>query len=490
MTDTPIQPFLQHPWRARDHWTPRAPAGAGERAQFDPGTGERFALVADQSAADVEAHIGDIRTIYDAADPPAIATRGERLRAMAAAVSSSAGDLGDLDARCTGKLLSEAVAAARAGAAVLDYYAALLDGDDPFREEPTPIATSVHQRIDRLPLGLVACILPFNFPVPQACARLAMLLASGNAAVFKGSELAQPPLLALEELAVDAGLPRWAFSVITGDAEAGRALTASPLVDGVCFTGGIPTGQAVAAAAARDLKRVVLELGGLTPFLVLADADLDRAVPAAVQAGFGFQGQACNAGSLLLVQKPIFDEVVDRVAAGADGLAVGHQLEEAVTFGPMISDAQRERVAELVDAALAAGAVRRTRRTAADMPPQGWFHPPTVLTDVPAGATVAREETFGPVVVARAFDDELDVARELNRSPYGLAASVWSADQRRARRLRDALRVGVVYVNCHGAIPRNAPWGGFRLSGTGRLYGRDGLYAFTEARQSYEQEAS
>jgi acyl-CoA reductase-like NAD-dependent aldehyde dehydrogenase len=472
-------------WSSRRQWRPDGGGGdAGRwRPQLDPGTGQPFTEVLDLTAAEATARLEQIRASYRPDRLPPAAERAELLLAMAALVEDHAGDLGELDALCTGKLRPHALGTAQAGAAILRYYAGLLDAETYSAELPAD-QPGARQFVDRLPVGLAACILPWNFPLSQGCARLAMLFAAGCAGVFKGSELAQPPLLALAELAAEAGLPPWAFSVVTGGGEIGQVLTESPLTDAICFTGGIGTGIAVAQAAARSLKRVILELGGKTPFVVFADADLDRALEVALSAGFGFQGQACNAGSLLLVDEAVYPEFAARFSERAADLTIGYQLSADTEVGPVISAAQRSRVGSLVDAALADGAWLRAGGSAAGG--DGFFYQPTVLSDVPAGTPVATEEVFGPVVNLRSFTTEDEVISSVNDSPYGLAATVWTTSAERVDRMRATLRTGQLYVNTHGQVPRNTPWGGFRLSGVGRLYGRDGLFAFTEARQTYE----
>jgi betaine-aldehyde dehydrogenase len=472
-------------WSSRAQWRPgiAGAAGGSWRPQTDPGTGQPFTRVLDLGTEQVARHLERMRAAYQPGALP-LGERAAMLLRMAEAVERNAGDLGELDALCTGKLHSQAVATARAGAAILRYYAGLLD-PDPYSVVLEPDQPGARQIVDRVPVGMVACILPWNFPLSQGCARLAMLLAAGSAGVFKGSELAQPPLLALEELAQEAGLPEWAFSVVTGGPEAGQLLCESPLVDAVCFTGGSATGQAVAQAAMRTFKRLILELGGKTPFAVFADADLGAALEVALTAGFGFQGQACNAGSLLLVEEPVYSEFVERLSARAAALRIGHQMAAATEIGPMISARQRDRVAAIVTEAVRAGACVHAGGGPASDRGEGFFYQPTVLSQVPPATAMATEEVFGPAVSVSSFTTEAEIVQRVNGTEYGLAATIWTSDAARADRLRGALRTGQLYVNTHGQVPRNAPWGGFRHSGLGRLYGRDGLYAFTEARQTY-----
>jgi len=478
--------LLSGRWSSTTEWGPRSASRVGVwREQSDPGTGRTIARVADQDAAEVEAHVAAVRSEYLASAPIPVIERARLLRGFADLVDELAPDLAELDALCTGKVVGLSAATAASGSQVLRYYADLIE-QRPLGELIEPVAVGAKQRIDRLPVGLVGCILPWNFPLSQACARVAMLFGAGNSAIFKGSELAQPPLLALEQLAGEAGLPGWAFSLITGGADAGRALVESELVDGLCFTGGIGTGVEIARESARSLKRLVLELGGRTPNVYFADAIGDRAVRGAVAAAFGFQGQACNAGAQLIIEASGFNEFVAAVADRASQLRVGHQLAPKTEFGPVISDAALTRIEEAVADAVDRGARVLTGGKRLCSNEGGHFYAPTVLTGVSPDSRLACEEAFGPVVVAQPFTDESELIERINSSPYGLAAAVWGRDLRRTERFAARLRVGVAYVNCHGPIPRNAPWGGFRMSGLGRLYGAEGLFAFTEARQTYQ----
>jgi acyl-CoA reductase-like NAD-dependent aldehyde dehydrogenase len=472
-------------WSSIRDWLPIGESRGGWRWQIDPGTGDEVGRVADQTPGDVDAHLREVRTTYTRAPRLTAGERAALLRECAARVEALASDLGEVDSLCTGKLRAVSTATALSGAQVLRYYADLVE-EFPLGGALAPIGPGSRQWVDRLPVGMVACILPWNFPLSQGCARLAMLFASGNAAVFKASELAQPPLLALEQVAAEAGLPRWAFSVVTGGPDAGRALVESRWIDGVCFTGGIGTGVAIAQTAMTSLKRLVLELGGRTPNVFFADATGERAVAGAVAAGFGFQGQACTAGAELIVEEAAFDEFVAATVDRASKLRVGHQLADETEFGPMISARAVQRIEAAVAEAVEQGANVLTGGTRLSTTNGGFYYAPTVITDVPAGCALLAEEVFGPVVAARRFCSEAELADQINDSSFGLAAAVWGRDLERVGRFAENLRVGVTYINCHGQIARNAPWGGFRMSGLGRLYGTDGLLAFTDARQTYQ----
>lgn len=473
-------------WSNVTRWHPRIKSTSDGRwrPQLDPGTGRPFAHVADLAPEVVHEHLKKIRKAYDSATIPSVAERAKLLETLSVKVADAADDLGELDALCTGKLRSDATATALAGARIIEYYAHQLSGD-PFSQRPDSLITGVRQVVERVPVGIGACILPWNFPLSQSCARLAMLFAAGNGGVFKGSELAQPPLLALEEIVHEVGLPEWAFSVLTGGPDVGQALVDAPEIDAVCFTGGVATGLNVAGRAMRTLKRVILELGGKTPYAVFADANLDAAIEVGLEAAYKSQGQACHAGSLFVVELSVFEEFITRFAALAADLQMGHQLSPDTTIGPVISEPQRSRIADAVREAIQDGARLHAGGEASLSETGGFYYRPTVLSDVPVTARAAKEELFGPVVVAQPFTEESEVVALVNESSYGLAAALWTSDEARAERLRSSMRTGQVYVNTHGQIGVNVPWGGFRRSGLGRLYGRDGLYAFTEARTSY-----
>lgn len=474
-------------WEKRAVWTPRS-AGvvASCRPQRDPGSGEVICEVAEAAPEEVKTWVTRVAEGYWDSGLWPLAQRREWLARLADFVEASAESLGRLDSRCTGKLLSEGVRTARSGATLLRYFAGILD-EGVFHRALNSVGPSVSQWVDRLPVGVIACILPWNYPVSQACARVAMLLASGNAVILKGSELAQPPLVALAELAEQARIPEFALSVVTGGPGAGATLVGHPDVDGICFTGGVPTGIRVAAESSVSLKRTVLELGGKTPDIVLVDADLGSAVEGLIAASFRNQGQVCSAAANIFVERPRYEEFVDALAKRTERLKVGYQLAPDTDLGPVISEEAKVRIETMIQDAISSGATVLARSGGgSDLPRRGYYVPATLLADVPSTCRLASEETFGPVTVVAPFDDLEEVVHGVNASEYGLAAGVWGGYDGRATHLAQQLRAGVIWLNCHGPIPPNAPWGGFRLSGLGRLYGLDGLLAFTEARATYE----
>jgi phenylacetaldehyde dehydrogenase len=330
----------------------------------------------------------------------------------------------------------------------------------------------------RQPVGVVAQILPWNFPLMLAAWKLAPALAAGCAAVIKPAE--QTPLSALYlahlRRAPDL-LPAGVVNVITGyGSEAGAALAAHPGVDKVSFTGSPEVAREIVRASAGNLKRVALELGGKSPNIVCADMDPDEVAPSAASAIFLNQGENCIAGSRLFVHRSIYDDVVGGVLAEAAAIRVGPGLDENTAMGPLVSAAHRERVLGFVEGARdESGAVVTSRRAAGQLPEGGYFVDPTVITGAGDDAAVTREEIFGPVLVALPFEDLDEVAARANASPYGLAAGIWTHDVAVAHGLARRLEAGTVWVNTYNETDPAVPFGGWKQSGWGREHGYEVL---------------
>ena len=332
----------------------------------------------------------------------------------------------------------------------------------------------------REPIGVVAAITPWNTPLGLLAWKLFPALAAGNTVVIKPSEVTPTSTLLLAELFRDAGIPDGVVNVVTGGPTAGAALVAHPRVAKIAFTGSTATGQAIASEAARRSARVTLEMGGKSPNIVFADADLDNAVNGVMAGIFAASGQTCMAGSRVLVQAPVYDRVCEMLAERAGRMVAGDPLDPTTQLGPLASHTQLEKVLSFFSIAkqeglsCVAGGQRLER--------QGYFVAPTVYRDVPSESRVAREEIFGPVAAMMRFEDEAEAVKLANDTCYGLAAGIWTEDLRRAHRMLHAIRAGTIWVNNYRVIGHTLPFGGYGQSGIGREMGAAALDAYTEVK--------
>src|SRR6185437_13068311 len=434
---------------------------------FDPSTGGPIAKAAACEQADVDAAVSAARKAFDQGPWPRLSPseRGRILWKVGDLILENLEELAQLEALDNGKPISVARAADVPLAADLFHYmagwATKLEGNTiPLSVPYTPDA-QYHAFTRREPIGVVAQIIPWNFPLLMAAWKLGPALTTGCTVVLKLAEETPLSGLRLAEICQEAGLPPGVLNVLTGFGETcGAPLAAHPQVDKVAFTGSTEVGKLIVKAAANDLKKVTLELGGKSPNIILDDADLDTAIPGAANAIFFNQGQCCCAGSRLFVHQKHYDKVVAGVTDFARSIKVGPGLDTRTQMGPLVSQTQLERVTGYLRAGADEGA--RALCGGRQAPGSGYFVQPTVLTDTSNDMKVVREEIFGPVVTAAPFKDaEEDLIRRANDTTYGLAAGVYTRDIGKAHRIANRLKAGTVWVNCYNIFDAALPFGGY-----------------------------
>jgi aldehyde dehydrogenase (NAD+) len=444
-----------------------------------PVDGVLFAKIASGTAQDVDSAVAAARAAFEGPWGKLTATeRGRLLMKLAAIVEAHADELASLESRDNGKPLRQSRADAIALARYFEFYGSAADK---LHGDVIPYLTTHFIGVERVPHGVTGHIVPWNYPMQIFGRSVGAALAAGNATVVKPAEDASLTILRVSQFAREVGFPDGALNVVTGlGRTAGAALAAHPGIDFLSFTGSPETGTAVQTAAAQNHVGVTLELGGKSAQVVFDDADLERALPTLVNAIIQNGGQTCSAGSRLLIQRGIFDNVVTAVAERFRALRAGHPEREP-DLGPMINQAQQRRVRGYLERARNEGLqILGEGVVAIDAPAEGFYVPPVFFAPVPHQSILSQEEVFGPVLVATPFEDEAEAIRLANGTPYGLAAGVWTRDAMRSTRVARAMRVGQVFVNCYGAGGGiELPFGGFGRSGHGREKGFEGLIEFT-----------
>lgn len=443
----------------------------------NPSTGETAATVAEGGAEDVDRAVRAARAAFEGPwSKVHPADRGKLVYKLGDLVEKHARELAEIDAVDAGKPVSNSLRVdIPAAVDCFRYYAGWADK---IHGETVPVRGPHFTYILRQPLGVVGQIIPWNFPVMMAAWKLAPALACGNTVVLKPAEQSPLSALKLGELCLEAGFPPGVVNIVTGFGETGAALVEHPDVDKIAFTGSPEVGRIIVRASAGTLKKVSLELGGKSPNVILADADLEAAVRGASGGVFFNQGEVCSAGSRILVEQKVYDDFLAGLNERAKSIRVGDPLDPETYMGPVVNDEQFERVMSYIGIGKQEGA--RLVTGGERLGDRGFFVQPTIFADVDNRMRIAREEIFGPVAAVIPVKDLDDAIRIANDTNYGLAAAVWTRDVARAHEAAHRLKAGTVWVNTYGATDTRSPWGGFKDSGFGRELGRQTLDLYTD----------
>ena len=461
------------------------PVHGGTLPVIDPATEEVFHHIPAAMAEDAEAAIAAAREAFDHGPWPRLSgkERAVYLRAIAQGIRDRLPDLARIEVRDNGKPLPEAEWDLGDAAGCFDFYAGLAEELDGEVENITLSDDRFTAKAVREPVGVAVAIIPWNYPLLMAAWKVAPALAAGCTMVLKPSEHTSLTALELGKIAEVAGLPAGVLNIVTGlGADVGQALVDDPRVDKLAFTGSVPTGARLMAAAAKDVKNISLELGGKSPFVVFADSDIEKAVEWIMFGIFWNQGQVCSATSRVLVQRDLYAPLLARLVQEAGRIKIGNGLEAGTLLGPLVNETQYRKVLGFIERARAEGVTVACGGKAEGVA-KGYFVAPTVLADPGLDSEAWVEEIFGPVVCIRPFDTEAEAITLANDSRFGLAAAVMSADDARCERVAKAFRAGIVWINCSQPTFTEAPWGGYKQSGIGRELGRWGLDNYLETKQ-------
>jgi aminomuconate-semialdehyde/2-hydroxymuconate-6-semialdehyde dehydrogenase len=460
-----------------------APAGGRYLDNIEPATGKPYSQVPDSSAEDVENAVAAADKAFPAWSKTPTAERSRILLRIADLIERDLEKLARAESIDTGKPLSLArsLDIPRAASNFRFFATAILHTEN---EAHVMDGVAFNYTL-RQPRGITGLISPWNLPLYLLSWKIAPAIAVGNTAIAKPSELTPMTAFLLCEICAEAGLPAGVLNVVHGiGPKVGSAITAHPKIGTISFTGGTVTGRKVAEAGAALFKKISLELGGKNPNIVFADADLDAAIAGSVRSSFANQGQVCLCGSRVFVERPAYDDFVKRFIEKASQLKLGDPLEEKTDQGAIVSRAQLDKVKFYVDLAQKEGGKvalgGKAPDSINDRCRDGYFFPPTVLTDLPVSCRTNREEIFGPVITVTPFDSEDEVIGYANDCDYGLASSVWTQNLNRAHRVAERIHTGTVWVNCWLVRDLRVPFGGMKQSGVGREGGEEALRFFTE----------
>ena len=469
------QLFINNQWRPA--------SGGGTMEVVNPATEEVIASVASAGSDDLDAAVEAARAALNGSwGQMSARERGRLVRKLGERLMERADEVARLETLHNGKPISESRnIEIPAAAECFEYYGGW---SDKVMGETIPVKGNYLTYTLREPIGVVAAIVPWNFPLLLAAWKIAPALACGNTVIVKPASQTPLTALALGEIAAEVGLPPGVLNVLTGPgAKLGQAIVEHPGIDKIAFTGDTATGKGIMRGAAGTLKKITLELGGKSPNIVLADADMESAIRGATIGIFYGKGEVCAAGSRLLVDRSIKNEFVDKLAARAKKMVAGDPMDPKTRFGALSSKKQLETVMRYVESGKSEGATLVAGGSRADIGTgKGYFVQPTVFADVKPGMTISREEIFGPVLAAIEFADLDEAIAIANDSPYGLAAGVWTRDIKKAHHVARKLQAGTVWINTYNVYDTAAPFGGYKQSGFGREMSAHALEHYTQVK--------